>query len=159
MGVYHGCGVRRWYIGSRKEMEISKCFSIIANEKNWWQRTKWIPVKRVLVSPRTLCSSPCMFPIVNFTVMLFQTWNNHENLTWILIFVHSWPLLTLLCSTAVNTPWRTTPWVLLILWNHKAEIVFDNLSLCELKYFSASESQSWCSKAEHDQSFLWRARW
>ena len=33
--------------------------------------------------------SPCMFPIVNFTVMLFQTWNNHENLTWILIFVHS----------------------------------------------------------------------
>ena len=36
----------------------------------------------------------------------------------------------------------------------KAKIVFDNLSLCELKYFSASESQSWCSKAEHDQSFL-----
>lgn len=36
-----------------------------------------------------------VFPIVNPTVMLFPPWKNRENLPWVLIFLHSCPLLTL----------------------------------------------------------------
>lgn len=102
------CGGLSWVWGKemihrlqKRDADLKMLF-YYCQWNNWWQRTKWIPVKRVLVSPRTLCSSLCMFPIVNFTVMLFQTRNNHENLTWILIFVHSWPLLTLLGDQGVD---------------------------------------------------------